>query len=75
MPPLNLGESKVGNLLQGHPSDTVHIGEHYLASQGLTSCQDAVALDDGSDNLSYHNVAQEGLLPVFGLFFVIKLHF
>ena len=50
--PLNLGESKVGNLLQGHPSDTVHIGEHYLASQGFPSCQDAVALDDRSDHLS-----------------------
>ena len=53
--PLNLGESKVGNLLQGHPSDTVHIGEHYLASQGFRrmNSQDAVALDDGSDHLSY----------------------
>lgn len=51
--PLNLGESKVGNLLQGHPSDTVHIGEHYLASQGLISSEDAVALADGSDHLSY----------------------
>ena len=50
---LNLSESKVGNLLQGHPSDTVHIGEHYLASQGLISCQDAVALADRFDNLSY----------------------
>ncbi len=53
LPPLNLGESKVGNLLQGHPSDTVHIGEHYLASQGFISSQDAVALDDRSDHLSY----------------------
>ena len=51
--PLNLGESKVGNLLQGHPSDTVHIGEQYLASQGLTSSQDAVALADGSDHLIF----------------------
>ena len=50
---MNLGESKVGNLLQGHPSDTVHIGEHYLASHGITSSQDAVALDDLSDHLIY----------------------
>ena len=65
--PLNLGESKVGNLLQGHPSDTVHIGEHYLASQGLISCQDAVAPDDRSDHL----ISQWPLL--FFLEFLLKI--
>jgi len=44
--PLNLGDSEVSELLQGHGSDLIHIWEHNFASHTFTSAKAAAALYD-----------------------------